>query len=181
MDRQKLIVIVTLGFFWICAQTLGGCVVFPAVAIRGAAPYEGNLAQTDLPELAHREDVIDLACRLGECLGYAVSLKTDDTIILLYETSEIKEPVTGDYQSTKIFVYKVKPFTLNSAQSKDKDFERIYRKIMPSQHTETTVHLAVYDGGVYPAGVQESVNNIMEDFKTRLLFLASRSPSDKGL
>lgn len=164
-----------------CAQTLSGCVLFPAVVIRGAAPYGQNMAQTEIPELSHREDVIDLAYRIGECLGYEVSLKTDDTVILLCETSEFKEPVTGEYQSTKIFVYKVKPLTLNSAQSKDKDFERIFRKILPTQYKDTTVHLAVYNGGVYHAGTKETVNNIMEDFKKRLIIMAAGPLADQGL
>lgn len=154
--------------------------LFPPVVIRGAAKFDEHLAQTDLPELAHREDAIDLAYRVGQCLGYKVSLKTDDIVILLHETSEYKEPVTGDYQSTKIFVYKVQPLTLNYAQSKDKDFARIFRKIIPTQYGDPTVHLSVYDGGIYPAGTKGSVNDIMEDFKVRLLILASGSVFDKG-
>jgi len=178
MARQRMIFIVTMGFFSMC--TLSGCMLFPAVIIPGVSPYEQNMAQTDLPELAHRQDAIDIAARVGESLGYKISLKTDDAVILLHETCEYREQVTGEYQSTKIFVYKVKSAkNSDSPQSQDKDFERIFAKIAPMPYKDETVCLAVYGGGVYYAGRQENVNQIMGEFKNKLLTMTSGPPPDR--
>lgn len=170
-----------MGFFLICAQTLmSGCMLFPAVIIPGVSPYEQNLAQTDLPELAHREDAIDIAARIGESLGYEVSLKTDDAVILLHETSAYREPITGEYQSIQIFVYKVKsakhPGLL---KPQDREFEKIFAKIAPLPIKDETVCLAVYGHGVYHAGRQENLNRIMGEFKNKLLTQASGPPTDR--
>ena len=163
-------VVVTLGFCLVCAQIVSGCAVFPAAIIPGTSQYKQSLAQTDLPGLAHREDVIDIASHVGESLGYKVSLKTNDTVILLYNPSQFREPVTGESQSIRIFVYKVKALTkLDLPQSQDKDLERVFRKLMPTELKNGEVHLAVYDSGGYLAGTQENVNKIMEEFKNKLL------------
>jgi hypothetical protein len=177
MAKQRIIFMVTMGFYFMC--TLSGCMLFPAVIISGVSPYEQNMAQTNLPELAHRQDAIDIAARVGESLGYEVSLKTDDAVILLQETCEYREPVTGEYQSTKIFVYKVKSAkNSDSLQSQDKDFERIFAKIAPMPYKDEHLCLAVYDGGVYYAGRQENVNRIMGEFKNKLLTMTSGPPPD---
>jgi len=180
MAMHRKIFIVTVGFIFMC--TLSGCMLFPAVIIPGVAPYEQDMAQTNLPELAHRQDAIDLAARVGESLGFEVSLKTDDVIILLRETFEYREQVTGEYQSTKIFVYKVKSAKKSDTlQSQDKDFERIFAKIAPMPYKDETVCLAVYDGGVYHAGRQEAVHQIMAEFKNKLLTMASGPVPDRTL
>jgi hypothetical protein len=175
MARQRVIFMVTTGFLFM--GTLCGCMLFPAVIIPGGSPYAQTMAQTNLPELAHRQDAIDIAARVGESLGYVVSLKTDDAVILLHETCEYREQVTGEYQSIKIFVYKVKP-AKNSARlkSRDQDFERIFAKIALMPDQDETVFLAVYDGGVYHAGCQENINQIMGEFKNKLLAMASGPP-----
>jgi len=175
MARLRMIFIVMMGFVFMC--TLSGCMLFPAVIIPGVSPYEQNLARTDLPELAHCQDVIDIAARVGESLGYEVSLKTDAAVILLHETCVYKEQVTGEYQSTKIFVYKVESAkNAASPKSQDLDFERIFAKIAPMPYQDETVCLAVYGGGVYNSGRQESVNQIMGEFKNKLLTMTSCPP-----
>jgi hypothetical protein len=175
MARQRMIFIVTMGFFSMCA--LGSCMIAPAVIIPGVSPYGQHMAQTDLPELAHRQDAIDIAARVGESLGYEVSLKTDDAVILLHDMCEYREQVTGEYQSTRIFVYNVKSAkNSDSPKSQDKDFERIIAKIAPMPYKNETVCLTVYGGGVYYAGHQEYVNQIMGEFKNKLLTMASGPP-----
>jgi hypothetical protein len=165
-----MMVVVTLGVCLVCAQFVSGCAVFPAAIIPGFSQYKQSLAQTDLPGLAHREDVIDIASHVGESLGYKVSLKTNDTVILLYNPPEYREHVTGESQSVRIFVYKVKALTqLDLPQSKDKDLERVFRKLMPTGLKDGEVHVAVYDSGGYLAGTQENVDKIMGEFKTELL------------
>ena len=157
--------------------TLSGCMLFPAVIIPGVSPYEQNMAQTDIPELAHRQDAIDIATRVGESLGYEVSLKTDDAVILLQETWECREQVTGEYQSTRIFVYRVKSAkNSDSPKFQDPDFESIFAKIAPLPYKDETVCLAVYGAGVYRAGRQENVNQIMGEFKNQLLTMTSVPP-----
>jgi hypothetical protein len=166
-----MIFIVTMVFFSMCA--LDGCMIPPAVVIPGVALYEQNMAQTDLPELAHRQDAIDIAARVGESLGYEVSLKTDDAVILLHETVAYREQVTGEYQSTIICVYNVKSAKNSKSKSQDKDFERIFAKILPMPFKDETVCLTVYSSGVYYAGRQEYVNQIMGEFKDKLLTMTS--------
>jgi len=169
-----------MGFFLICAQVLSSCMLFPAVIIPGVSPYEQNLAQTDLPELAHRKDAIDIAARIGESLGYKVSLKTDDAVILLHGTSAYREPITGEYQSIQIFVYKIKsaghPGLL---KPQDREFEKIFAKIAPLPIKDETVCLSVYSHGVYYAGRQENLDRIMGEFKNKLLAKASGPPTDR--
>jgi hypothetical protein len=175
MATPRMIFAVTMGFFSMCI--LSGCMLFPAAIVPGVSPFEQNMAQTDLPELAHRQDAIDIAARVGESLGYEVSLKTDDTVILLHETCEIKEQVTGEYQVIKIFVYKVRSAkNSDSPKSQDKDFERIFAKIAPMPYKDETVCLTVYGGGVYKAGRQEHVNQVMGEFKNKLLTMTSGPP-----
>lgn len=107
MFKKKVVIILALGACLICAQILSGCALFPFVISAGIAQYQQNCAEADIPELAQRLDVIDLAAQVGKSMGYEVSLKTDETVVLVYETVDYIEPVTGQYQSTKIFVYKV--------------------------------------------------------------------------
>jgi hypothetical protein len=175
MNSQKMIVVVTLGFFLVCAPVLCGCVIFPAVVVPGIAPYDENMAQTDLPELAHRQDVMAMAARVGQSMGYEVSLQTDDTVILLYETSVFREPITGQYQSIRIIVYKVTgDNNLGLSKPQDEEFQRIYKKIKPPPFKGETVRLAVYGDGVgLGGGSQTKVNAIMGDFKNQLLAMAS--------
>jgi uncharacterized protein YneF (UPF0154 family) len=178
MDRHKKIIVMTLGVFWVCGQALCGCMLFPAVIVPGVAQYDESVAQTDLPELAHRDDVIALASRVGQSMSYDVSLQTDDIVILLYETSELKEPITGEYQSIQIFVYKVNAGNnLGLSRSQDKEFQRVFEKIKPPPFKGETVRLAVYGDGVGRAGSQVNVNEIMREFKNQLLTLASGPPS----
>jgi len=170
MDRQKMIAVVSLGFLWVCAQALSGCMLFPAVIVPGVAQYDASAAQTDLPDLAHRGDVIALASRVGQSMGYDVSLQTDDIIILLHETPEYREPITGEYQSVQIFVYKVgAEHNLGRSLSQDQEFQRVFEKIKPPPFKGETVRLAVYGGVAGHAGSQAKVNEIMREFKNKLL------------
>jgi uncharacterized protein YneF (UPF0154 family) len=180
MDRQKMIVVVTLGFFLVCAQALSGCVLFPAVIVPGVAQYDQSMAQTDLPELAQRHDVIAMASHVGQSMGYDVSLQNDDMVILLYETYELREPITGEYQSIRIFVYKVAGGNnLGLPLSQDKEFRKVFEKIKPPPFKGETVRLAVYGDGAGRGGSQAKINQIMGDFKHKLLALASSPPPGK--
>jgi hypothetical protein len=174
MAGQKMIFMAALGFCCMCAQVLSGCAFFPAVIGTGIAPYSQGWSETDLPELAQQEDVIDIASRVGESLGYVVSLKTADTVILLHETCEYIEPITGQYQSVRIFVYKVKPISNKDLpQYQEQDLQEIVKKITPSGTKAATVHLSVYGGGASPSGTQPNVSRIMAEFKSQLLRLTS--------
>jgi hypothetical protein len=182
MDRQKMIVVVTLGFFLVCAPVLSGCALFPAVIVPGVAPYDQGMAQTDLPELAHRPDVIALASQVGQSMGYHVSLQNDDMVILLYETPDWRELITGEYQSIRIYVYKIAGGNnLGLAMSRDQEFQKIFEKIKPPPFKGETVRLAVFGDGAGPGGSQAKVNEIMQDFQHQLLALASSPPPGKTL
>jgi hypothetical protein len=174
MARQRMIFMAAIVFS-LC--TLSGCMLFPAVIIPGVSPYEHAMAQTDLPALAARQDAMSMAAWVGESLGYQVSLQTEDILILLQETCEYREPVTGEYESTKIFVYRIKPARdATGLKSPDKDFEKIFAKIAPATSKEQTVWLTVYDRGVYHAGRQETVDRIMGEFKDKLLAMTAGPP-----
>jgi hypothetical protein len=174
MAEQKMTFMAALGFCCLCALALSGCALFPAVIGAGIAKPSQGWSETDLPELAQREDVIDIASRLGESLGYEVSLKTEDTVILLHETSEYIEPLNGKYQTVRIFVYKVKPLSNKDLpQYREKDLQEIVRKIKPTRTKAASVHLSVYGGGASPSGTQPNVSQIMEEFKSQLLRLTS--------
>ena len=174
MAGQKITFMAALSFCCMSALVLSGCALFPAVIGAGIAQHSQGWSETDLPELAQREDVIDIASRVGESLGYEVSLKTEDTLILVHETSEYKEPITGKYQSVQIFVYKVKPLSSKDLpQYQEKDLQEIVRKITPPRTKDATVHLSVYGGGASPSGTQPNVGEIMEGFKSQLLRLTS--------
>jgi hypothetical protein len=182
MTRHKMIIVARLVLCFLCSQTLSGCAIFPLTIVAGTSPDRQAMAQTDLPELAQRELVIDTAARIGESLGYQVSVKTDDMVVLKYETSEFREPITGEYQFVRIFVYRVKPATLKDLPPcPDQELERIVRKIAPPPSQEETVHLAVYSGGAYLAGSQESVDLILKEFKSRLLRLTPPLPPGEAL
>jgi hypothetical protein len=96
---------------------------------------------------------------------------------LVCETCEYREQVTGEYQSTRIFVYKVKSAkNSDSPKFQDPYFESIFAKIAPLPYKDETVCLAVYGAGVYHAGRQENVNQIMGEFKNQLLTMTSGPP-----
>ncbi len=184
MNSPKIILVVTLSFFLICAQALCGCVLFPAVIVPGVAHYDESVAQTDLPQLAQHHDVIALASQVGKSMGYQVSLQNHDVVMLLYETPFLKEPFTGKYQSIRIIVYRVtggNHLGLSLAPQ-DKELQKLYAKIQPPPFKGETVHLAVYGDGVnLGAGSQAEINEIMENFKSELLAQASAAPAHTNL
>ena len=178
MFKQKMVMILALGACLICAQTYCGCALFPLVIPAGIVQYKQSFAETDIPELAQRQDVIDLASRAGELLGYEVSLKTDDTVVLSYETLDYIEPVTGQYQSTNIVVYKVQTGITGISPKKDSEDE-ILSRIAPSKFKNETVHLVVYGGGVYcKIDSQQNANNLMIEFKDKLLSISNSVKSN---
>jgi hypothetical protein len=169
MLGQKKNSILALGFCLISAQILSGCAVFPFVIPAGIVQYQQSFAETDIPELAQREDVIDLASQVGLSLGYEVSLKTNETLVLSNETVDYIEPITGQYQSTNIVVYKMQTGIKDISPKKDHESE-ILNQVAPSKFKNEAVHLSVYGGGVYcRKDNQQHVNQIMAEFKDKLL------------
>jgi hypothetical protein len=178
MFGQKLVLISALSACLLCAHTLSGCAFFPFVIPAGLVQYQQGVAEADIPELAHRQDVIDLASRVGESLGYEVSLKDDDTIVLSNETVDYIEPVTGEYLSATIIVRKVQTEVKDNSPLKSKEDEIISR-IAPRQFKNEAVHLSVYGGGIYyKIDNQQYVNKLMADFKDKLLTMSQAGNSN---
>jgi hypothetical protein len=175
MVRQKIISLGWLVAILISVHTFSGCALFPLTISPGVAQYQQQVAEADIPELAHNEDIINAASQVGESLGYEVSLKTPDAVLLTCETLDYIEPVTGKYQSTKIIVYREKSGIEDTSKRQSYE-EEIFKKITPMRFKNDTVHLAVYAGGVrYDGGIyyegdsQEYVNRVLAEFKNKLL------------
>lgn len=169
MVKKKTVIILALGACLIGSNILSGCALFPFVIPAGVVQYQQTFAEADIPELAQRPDVIDLAAQVGKSLGYEISLKTDETLVLSRETLAYIEPITGEYRSTNVFVYKVQTAVNGNSPKKDSEDE-ILRRVAPSKFQNQTVHLAVYGGGVYYTNdSQQKVNALMTEFKDKLL------------
>ena len=65
MFRQKMVISAALGACLICAQTLSGCALSPFVIHSGLVQYQQGHAEADIPDLALRQDVINLASTDG--------------------------------------------------------------------------------------------------------------------
>ncbi len=175
MVRQKIISLGWLVAILLSVHTFSGCALFPLTISPGVAQYQQQVAEADIPELAQNENVINAASQVGESLGYEVSLKTPDAVLLTCETLDYIEPITGNYKSTKIMVYREKSGIADTAKRQSYE-EEIFKKITPTRFKNETVHLAVYAGGVryagdirYEGSSQVDANRLLAEFKNKLL------------
>ena len=175
MVRQKIISLRCLVAILLSVHTFSGCALFPLTISPGVAQYQQHVAEDDIPELAYNEDIINAASQVGESLGYEISLKTPDAVLLTCETLDYIEPITGKYQSTRIMVYRIKS-AIDDTSKRQSYEEEIFKKITPTRFKNETVHLAVYSGGVryagdihYEGNSQEDTNRVLAEFKNKLL------------
>ena len=168
---NSLGMIVLVGFFLACSQFLCGCdIVFTAVLDPLMPHYNTVVAQTDLPELTHCNNVIAMASGVGRSMGCDISLQTDDCVILLYDTPELEHLAIGKFKSIQIFVYKVKAGRNFPLPISD---QSVIEKIEPPPLKGETVRLVVYGYGVgqigNPLNMKKCVNVIMQKFENKLL------------
>jgi hypothetical protein len=168
MFRERMILILTLGACLLCAQILSGCALFPFAISTGLGHYQEGYVETDIPELAQRQDVTDLAAQVGVSMGYDVSQKSADAIVLSKETVNYIEPVTGEYRASTIVLYKVEKGVKEKSPVKSPE-EEIYSRIAPTKFSNETVHLSVYGEGLYyKSDNQQYIGAIMSEFKNKL-------------
>jgi hypothetical protein len=157
-----------LGLILLSGCIFSGCFLFPPAVVPGIAPHQQSLVETDMPVLAGYQDLIRLAAEVGESLGYKVSLMTDHTLLLVYQTGVYRGMITGEVDSLQLFVSRIEVADPhNRATQPPEIVARLLQGKEPTRFTCKSVRLALYGEGTYDP--PERLRLFLDEFKNKLL------------